>query len=264
MSETPNSSEHPGTMPHTQDHSFVDVLDAEYADLASVVCSLTEEQWNLATPADGWSVKNSLSHLADTEDIARHTLTGGPRTFANEVTRLEGRVIAGGVAKGQAMTGTEVLEWFTEASAYNRAAFRRTDTSLRVPWGMGMSWRSFVTARLMETWAHGLEIRAGLLQPGADSDRLEYISWLSLATLPYTLKVAHIEAPAGRDLRLELVGPHGQTWVFGPDDATDIIRGNAGLWCRRAVQRVTMAEAAELERIGPLAEMAFQHARCYL
>jgi uncharacterized protein (TIGR03084 family) len=257
-------SERLSFMAQTQDHSFVDVLDAEYTDLASATCLLTEDQWNLPTSAEGWSVKNSLSHLADTEDIARHTLTGGPRTFANEAKRLDGRIIPAGVAKGQVMTGAEVFQWFDEASDYNRAALRRTDTSLRVPWGIGMSWRSFVTARLMEMWAHGLEIREALNRPGKDTDRLEYIAWLSLATVPYALNVAHMEIPPDHSLRLELTGPQDQKWAFGPDDATDIIRGDAGLWCRRAVQRITTEEAEGLERIGPLAALAFQYARCYL
>jgi len=251
-------------MVQSQDHSFVEVLDAEYTDLASVVTSIAGEQWNLATSAQGWSIKNSLSHLADTEEIARHTLTGGPRSLAKEVERLGDRVIAGGVAKGQAMTGADVFRWFEEASDYNRAALRRTDTNLRVPWGLGMSWRSFVTARLMELWAHGLEIRTALHEPGTDTGRLEYIAWLSFATLPYAFDVARVEIPAGRSLRLELVGAEGQEWNFGTDDATDIIRGDAGLWCRRAVQRLTVEEAGDLKRTGPLAELAFRNARCFL
>jgi uncharacterized protein (TIGR03084 family) len=246
------------------DRGFVGVLEAEQADLQAVLSDISDRQWESATPAAGWSVKDSVSHLADTEAIARHTATGGPRSLAREVERTNGRVIEAGVELGRAMSGDAVRAWFFSASEYNRAALRRVDTSLRVPWGLGMGWRTFVTARLMETWAHGLDIRAGLGCPSQDSERLQHIAWLSLSSLPYAFRVAQIEMPAGGSLRLELTGPSGESWRIGPDDATDIIRGPAGLWCRRAVQRIGPDAASELAVRGPLAELAVVHARCFL
>jgi uncharacterized protein (TIGR03084 family) len=240
------------------------VLDAEHADLDNVLSDLSREDWDLETPAIGWTIKDSLSHLADTELIARHTVTGGPRSLTREVDRNGKRVIDAGVDAGRAMAGEEVHAWFLAASAYNRAALRRVDTSLRVPWGLGMSWRTFVTARLMEAWAHGLDIRAGLRRPGGDSDRLQHVAWLSLSSLRYAFHVAGVEMPQQRSLRLELTGPRDEEWRMGPNDATDVIRGPAGVWCRRAVQRLTPDEASGLELEGPLAELAFRHARCFL
>lgn len=242
----------------------MEVLDAEHAELESVLAGLSRQQWDSETPAAGWSVKDSLSHLADTEVIARHTTTGGPRALTREIERTNGAVIDAGVDVGRSMSGDAVRAWFLSASEYNRAALRRVDRGLRVPWGLGMSWRTFVTARLMEAWAHGLDIRAALGRPAPDSARLQHVAWLSLGSLPYAFRVAQLEMPAERSLRLELEGPAGEQWRIGPEDATDTIRGPAGLWCRRAVQRIRPDQASELEVQGPLAELAFANARCFL
>lgn len=251
-------------MSSAHDRDFVAVLDAEHADLDSVLSDLSQDDWELETPAVGWTVKDSVSHLADTEVIARHTITGGPRSLAHEIERNGSGVIDAGVTAGRARSGDEVRAWFLAASDYDRAALRRVDSNLRVPWGLWMSWRAFVTARLMEAWAHGLDIRSALHRAGEDSDRLQHVAWLGLSSLPYAFHVAGVDSPAERSLRLELKGPLGEDWKFGPSDATDVIRGPAGVWCRRAVQRITPDEAVGLDLEGPLAELAFANARCFL
>ena len=65
------------------------------------------------------------------------------------------------------------------------------DEGDRVPWGgRPMSVRSLATARLMETWAHGLDCFAAASQPAVDTDRLVHVAWLGRQTLPYTFAFA--------------------------------------------------------------------------
>jgi uncharacterized protein (TIGR03084 family) len=123
---------------------------------------------------------------------------------------------------------------------------------------------SFVTARLMEHWAHGLDIRAGLGVDAVDTARLRHVAWIGYNALPYAFGVADIKAPDGHTLRLDLTGPAGEPWTYGPADATDVISGPAGVWCRRATQRITPAEATALTAEGPLAELAVANARSFL
>jgi uncharacterized protein (TIGR03084 family) len=251
----------------TDPHSFVDVLEAEQNELEDLLVTLADEDWRTPTPAEGWDVRDSVSHLADTEEIAHDTVTGGERNLGVEVERreAEGGVIQYGLSRGRVMQCGEVRRWWSEASRRNRAALRVADPESRVPWGLGMAWRSFVTARLMEHWAHGLDIRAAVGQPAPDTDRLEPIAWLCYSTLRYGFHVDGVEPPGGHTLRIELHGPAGETWVFGPKDASDSIVGPAGVWCRRAVQRISVAEAEpSLTVDGPLAELALHHARAFL
>jgi uncharacterized protein (TIGR03084 family) len=249
------------------DRSILADLEAEQRDLHDVLRELTSEQWAAPTPAAGWSVRDQVSHLADTEELAHDTATGGPRQINDDVQRFpSGEAFTeAGCDRGRAMTdGPAVLDWWWRAAERTRAALAALPTSTRVPWGLGMGWRAFCTARLMEHWAHGLDIRAGVGVKAADTDRLRHVAWIGANAVPYALTVAGVEAPAGRTLRLELTGPDGEAWSIGKDDATDTVTGPAGQWCRLAVQRITRADAQDLVADGPLAELALQHARAFL
>jgi uncharacterized protein (TIGR03084 family) len=192
--------------------------------------------------------------------------------LAAEVSRYRGdgqAMLDDGVATGRAMTPAEALDWWWTAAARNRETLATLDSSVRVPWGLGMGWRAFVTARLMEHWAHGLDVRAAVDRPGTDTARLRHVAWIGANAVPYALAVAGVDPPAGRTLRIEVVPPPGvaepdELWAFGPEDATDQITGPAGEWCRRAVQRATPAETPGLVADGPLARLALEHARAFL
>jgi uncharacterized protein (TIGR03084 family) len=248
-------------------HQFVDVLEQEQRELEGLLLTLDDAAWRTPTPAEGWTVKDSVSHLADTEEIAHDTVTGGERnlTAESERRKADGGVVPYGVARGRKMAGQEVQRWWSMAADRNRRGLRQADPRARVPWGLGMAWQSFVTARLMEHWAHGLDIRAALRRPAVDTERLQHIARLGYGALPYGFRVAGVEPPSNRTLRLEVTGPNGESWTYGPEDATDSITGPAGVWCRRAVQRMSVGEAQPLlEANGPLAELAIQHARAFL
>ena len=182
-----------------------------------------------------------------------------------ERLRASGGVIEHGITRGRALAPAEVREWWSTASEGNRRGLRSLDPASRVPWGLGMGWRAFVTARLMEHWAHGLDIHAAVGVQSRDSDRLEHVAWIGYSSLPYALRTARVVPPRGRTLRLELLGPSGVTWRLGPEDASDSIIGSAGAWCRRAVQRVDEQTARSALAVnGPLAELAIAHARAFL
>ena len=63
-----------------------------------------------------------------------------------------------GVLRGRRLTGADVLEWWERTQVAEREVLLGLDPALRVPWGLGMRPPSFVTARMMETWAHGLDV----------------------------------------------------------------------------------------------------------
>ena len=83
--------------------------------------------------------------------------------------------------------------------------------------------RAFVTARLMETWAHGLDVHTAVGGATPDTDRLGHVAWLSTRALPYAYRVAGREPPAA-PLRVELTLPVGRAVGDGPD-APDRITG---------------------------------------
>lgn len=250
----------------SDDRSILDDYEAEQRELYELLQGLTDEQWRLPTPSPGWDVRDQVSHLADTEETAHDTATGGPRQINDEAATFdapEGWTEAG-CDKGRAMTPAEVLDWWWTAAATVRKALGELPSSARVPWGLGMGWRAFVTARLMEHWAHGLDIRAAVDAPAVDTDRLRHIAWICTNALPYAFGVAGVTAPEGHTLRVEVTGPGGDVWSYGPANATDTVTGPAGQWCRLAVQRISRAGAPDLVANGPLAELALNNARAFL
>ncbi|MHB8671819.1 MAG: maleylpyruvate isomerase family mycothiol-dependent enzyme [Acidimicrobiales bacterium] len=244
----------------------IEDLEAEQRALRDMLAHLDEADWRRPTPAPGWDVRDQVSHLAHTEELAHDTAAGGRRPFNEEVARFaDGDAFTeAGCEMGRCRSGPEVAAWWWDAAERTRSVLRRLDRedpAVRVPWGLGMGLRAFATARLMEHWAHGLDVHAALDVPSADTARLAHVAWLGANALPYAFRLAGVAPPEGRTLRFELTSPDT---AIGPSDATDLIRGPTGQWCRLAVRRISRADAGDLEASGPLAELALDHARAFL
>ena len=90
-------------------------------------------------------------------------------------------------------TGPELLEWLAEARAGLIEAARAAEPGLRTPWyGPPMSVASQITARIMETWAHGQDVAdaLGLVRPS--TDRLRHVVFLGVRTLPNSFLSHHL------------------------------------------------------------------------
>ena len=99
-----------------------------------------------------------------------------------------------------------------------------------------MSAMSFASAQLMETWAHGVDVAAGLGVPSPATPRLRHIARLGVRTRPFAL--AHHGLPVTEDdVRVVLDAPGGcVVWSWGRSQ-TDIVRGDALDFCLVVTQR---------------------------
>jgi len=239
-------------------------LAAEQSDLEKLLRDLSLEAWHRPTPAAGWDVRDEVSHLADTEEIAHDTASGGPRQLNEEALSFPSpeAFTESGCEKGREMAPADVLEWWVNGASRTRAVLEQMDPKTRVPWGLGMSARTLATARLMETWAHGLDIRAAVGAPLNETVRLRSVAWLIVQALPYAFGVAKRDQPPGT-LRVAL-DFEGEQWSFGSEDADNVIRGPAGEFCRVGVQRLNLDDAQGLKAEGSLAEAALRVARAFL
>jgi uncharacterized protein (TIGR03084 family) len=244
--------------------ALVGDLETEQLELQSVVAAIDADAWLTPTSAWGWDVRDTIAHLADTDEMAIDTMQGGPYA----INELSARSASGpdvtyrGVLKGRRLAGSEVAAWWTRTSATERVALRALEPDARVPWGIGMRSPSFVTARLMETWAHGLDVRGALGVPAVDTDRLAHVAWLATRALPYAFSVAGTTPPT-EPLRVELTLPSGGSWAFGPEEATARITGSAGEYCRVFVHRRAPADT-NLVIEGDAARAAIAVARAFL
>jgi uncharacterized protein (TIGR03084 family) len=166
------------------------------------------------------------------------------------------------VLRGRRRSGAEVLAWWKRTQVAEREVLLETDPRARVPWGLGMRPRSFATARLMETWAHSLDVHDALGTTPVDTDRLAHVAWIAVNAIPYACSVAGVEPPAV-PIRVELRLPSGATWTSGPESAADRITGSAAEFCRVFVQR-RPASATALAAEGEGAARAVRVARSFL
>ncbi|HEY7466293.1 MAG TPA: maleylpyruvate isomerase N-terminal domain-containing protein, partial [Dehalococcoidia bacterium] len=117
---------------------------------------LADDAWDVPSAAAGWTLRDCVAHLAETDDNATREIgADAPPAVAGE---REG-VLTAGQRHARSLRPDEVLSWYREASDRLVAALRRHQGDDRLPWlGRPMSARSFVSARLMEHWSHGLDI----------------------------------------------------------------------------------------------------------
>lgn len=206
---------------------LADLAD-EHAALAEVVDRLTAEDWTLPTPAEGWSVADEISHLTYFDETAAVALRDPDRFAAHKEELFAGRAgPAPDVELGRRVAGAELATRWAEGRAGLLAAGAAADPFARVPWyGPSMSLASFLSARLMETWAHGQDVRDALGAPCSVSDRLRHLCHLGTAARTYTYLVHGVEDP-GTPVRVVAHAPDGSRWVFGPPEAAEEITGSA-------------------------------------
>ena len=147
-------------------------------------------------------------------------------------------------------SGAEVLAWFDDARSRLLTAFRGLDPSLRVPWyGPPMSAASALTARIMETWAHGQDVADTLGVEREPTARLRHVAHIGIGARAYSYVVNGREVPT-TPIRVELAAPDGATWTWGPEDAADRVVGPALDFCLVVTQRRHLGDTA-LEVSGP-------------
>ena len=239
------------------DGDLIGDLHDEYAVLDALLEDCAPADWARATPAEGWSVEDTVRHLV----VADRAVVAAVVDDVDPVQAGSGRVAPA------EEHGTALLGAWRESRAAAAAALAGCEDRARVPWGgRRMSARSLAVARLMEVWAHGLDCFAALSRPARPTHRLRHIAWLGHRTLPHAFTLARTDPPADpRELRVELTSPDGtRVWEFGPSGSRHRITGPALDWCRLATHRLRPGDPCRLSAEGPLAGAALAHARAFL
>jgi uncharacterized protein (TIGR03084 family) len=217
-----------------------DLLD-EQESLDDVVSGLDVDQWRRSTQSPGWNVFDQIAHLAYFDDRAAIAISD-PERFQKDLDEMLARMAEESlddVTLGslRALSSKELLaRWRENRQHLTSAASDLSDTS-RVAWyGPSMGAMSFLTARLMETWAHGVDVVDALGLVRAPTDRLRHVAQLGYITRQWSYIVRGETQPTGA-VRLDLEGPRGDPWRWGPDDAEDAIVGSAEEFCLVVTQR---------------------------
>jgi uncharacterized protein (TIGR03084 family) len=214
-------------------------LSAEHDALDRIVAGLDEPGWDTPTPAEGWSVRDTISHLAFFDGAALAAAVD-PEAFTAELEQVMADPDAymdQAIRKGRSLSGEDLLDWWREGRRKMLAEFALLDPKQRIPWyGPPMSALSFATARLMETWAHGQDVVDALGAEREPTDRLRHVAHIGVRARPFSYAVRNMAVPEA-EVRVELVAPSGVTWAWGPEDAADRVSGSALDFCLVVVQR---------------------------
>ncbi len=218
-------------------------LQAEQEALDAVVADLAVESWELATASPRWTVRDQIAHLAYFDGTAALAITD-PASFKASAAELFSHVDEGPLAIEDLTLGAyaewrdaELLaHWRTQRIELSVAA-ATLENDTRVIWyGPSMGSKSFLTARLMECWAHGQDIVDAVGATRPSTDRLRHIAQLGFITRGWSYANRGLDVPV-EPVRVTLEAPSGQTWEFGPDDADETVTGSAEEFCLVVTQR---------------------------
>lgn len=228
-------------------------LRAESDDLDALLAPRPADAWELPTPAAGWAVRDQVSHLAAFDEVTTRQ-AGDPDAFRAEVDELWtlGDDFTEHVARShRGRAPDDLLRWFRTARTTMIDVFSGVDPTTMLPWfGPPMSAASSMTARLMETWAHGQDVADALGVVRTPTARLGHVAHLGVATRGFALGSRGL--PADDPVHVALAAPDGSTWRWGPSDARDTVRGPALDFCLLVTRRRHRDDLA-LEVSGPAA-----------
>lgn len=220
-------------------------LDAALEDLAAegdfLDGVITEHQPDLELPsaAPGWSIGHQIGHLIWTDRVS--TLACRDRIGFGRQAEAFGaapqRTIEAGALQAASGPMPEVLAAWRSARGGLIAALGSAPTGAKIPWfGPSTTPAGMASVRIMETWAHGLDITDVLgLSPSATA-RLWHIAALGVHTRDFAFSLHGLRSPSSA-FRVDLVAPSGEMWSWGPAGAADRISGSALDFCLLVTQR---------------------------
>jgi uncharacterized protein (TIGR03084 family) len=220
----------------------LDDLVAEQASLDDVMSSLDDAAWARPTPSPGWTVADQIGHLTYFDATAALAIAD-PEGFRAHRSELVATMVDADAAERETLgryramaAGDLLAAWRDNRRALAEAAGGLAEDA-RVEWyGPSMGAKSFLTARLMEVWAHGQDIVDTVGASRASSDRIRHIAQLGVITRGWSYRNRGLEPPAG-EVSVTLTAPSGATWAWEHEGAVGSVTGSAEDFCLVVTQR---------------------------
>ena len=223
---------------------LADLLD-EQASLDEIVAPLNDRDWDRPTPSPRWSVTDQIGHLCYFDGAAVQAIRD-PEAFSVEAKRMmEASLVS--ETSGDHFTlgefralpvGDRLEHWRSNRRRLADAVGTLGERD-RVSWyGPSMGAKSFVTARLMEVWAHGTDVCDTVGAHLEPTHRLRHVAQLGCITRAWTYINRGQPAPE-TDVRIELTAPSAEVWTWGDAGAAgdNTVTGAALDFCLVVTQR---------------------------
>lgn len=232
--------------------------------LHGLVASLAHSACEEPTQFKGWTVVDVIRHLHFWNRMAHFQLSD-PARLAGHLKAMSTRAIPMRAYEAEQLGHLAPPDLVAEWAAFAETAadlFAAADPKARLRWaGPDMSARSSITARQMETWAHGQEVydHAGVLR--GNDNRIRNIVTLGANTFGWTYATRG-ENPPGAMPCLVLTAPSGEIWTHGEPSETERIEGLAEEFCQVVTQTRNIADT-NLKVTGPVAGDWMNKAQCF-
>jgi len=238
---------------------------AESEALASVIeaSALPSDQ---PTLFKDWTTDQIIRHLHMWNEAALLSLTDA-EGFSAMLQEAMPKMMAGGLRGYEDerygdLTGTALVDVWRDGAKKTAAAFRDADPEARLPWaGPPMSAQSSISARLMETWAHGQALYDAQGLDRADEDRIYSIAELGVRTFGWTYTVRGERKPVEKPF-VRLTAPSGEIWTFNDERTDERIDGPATAFCQVVTQTRNIADV-DLVVTGAVATDWMSKAQCF-
>lgn len=245
-----------------QPWDFRDESEALY----QLLLPLSDADFQRKTQFKNWTGNEIITHLHMwnwAADCALHD----EAAFTTFVTKVHQESAGVGLRPFEnrwigALRGRALLETWRKLYLEVAERFSKADPKRRVKWaGPDMSVRSSITARLMETWAHGQALYdlEGVVRK--DSDRIKNIAVLGVNTFGWTFATRK-QTPPSPVPHVRLTGPSGELWLMNEELDTDLIEGSATEFCQVVTQVRNIADT-KLRVVGDSARQWMSVAQCF-
>lgn len=220
-------------------HAVLADLDAEGEQLSAWVLPLAPAQWAALTPAEGWTIGHQIAHLCWTDEVSLIAATD-PDALRGVVARAMGDptgFVDAAAEELAAVAPEDLLARWARSRAALSQALHAVPGGTEIPWfGPPMSATSMATARLMETWAHAHDVAEALGIAPEPSSRAKHVAYLGVRTRDFAYQVRG-KTPPDAEFRVELTGPDGDLWAWGPKDAAERVTGSGHDFALLATRR---------------------------
>jgi uncharacterized protein (TIGR03084 family) len=239
----------------------------ESDNLFALLDALDDAGWARPTQFKGWTANDIIAHLHLGNYAADCSLQGAAEfaAFGRQLAHL-GRGAGGHLDATHAWLADcknhELLLHWREFYRAMAERFRLAEPKQRLKWfGPDMSVLSSISARLMETWAHGQALYDLFGQVRVDTDRIRNIAIIGLNTFGWTFATRGLEPPGPRPT-VRLTAPSGARWEWPQAASGDLVEGTAGEFCQVVAQTRNVADT-QLKIVGSTATAWMMNAQCF-
>jgi uncharacterized protein (TIGR03084 family) len=214
-----------------------------------------------------WTIDDVIGHLHFWNQAADLSLAD-PAAFEKTGAAVMAFLGGGGTLRQFETRWLDGLRGGALVAAWHRFAaemagrFAAADPSRRIKWvGPDMSVRSAITARLMETWAHGQAVYDLLGVVRHNTDRIRNIAVLGVNTYDWSFRVRG-QRPSEPKPHVRLTAPSGAIWTWNEPSETDLVEGTAEEFCQVVTQVRNLADT-RLRCVGASALAWMANAQCF-